>query len=296
MLAGLVGKQRKKETDAEYQARIDAEANRLIKRVVAIGEFYLVRAGNTRKGTGTFYTRPQLAVPTVHRTLEPLCYDKADDGTLIPKRPGDDPRPEGLRPSLRQRLVPGGRAALPGRRPLPVALPPPPPRRPRPGQRLTLPYGRPAPARTRGTRPFPPDDPSDGDNFEARVKALLRRHVVERCIYGVDINPLAVEFARVSLWIETLDPDCRSRSSTTRSRSATRWSAAGWTGCRTTRSRRGSGRAATARTARAPQRIETFLKGEKVGNRRSGDGRDQAGDAGGHREPVPGLAAAVPRR
>ena len=35
----------------------------------------------------------------------------------------------------------------------------------------------------------------------------LRRHVVERCIYGVDINPLAVELARVSLWVETLDPE-----------------------------------------------------------------------------------------
>ena len=52
-----------------------------------LGEFYLVRAGNTRKGTGTFYTRPQLAVPTVHRTLEPLCYDKGEDGTLTPKPP-----------------------------------------------------------------------------------------------------------------------------------------------------------------------------------------------------------------
>ncbi len=54
---------------------------------MAPGEFYLVRAGNTRKGTGTFYTRPQLAVPTVHRTLEPLCFDKAEDGTLTPKTP-----------------------------------------------------------------------------------------------------------------------------------------------------------------------------------------------------------------
>jgi hypothetical protein len=31
--------------------------------------------------------------------------------------------------------------------------------------------------------------------------------VVERCIYGVDINPLAVELARVSLWVETLDAE-----------------------------------------------------------------------------------------
>jgi hypothetical protein len=79
VLSGLVGRQTRRESDTEYQKRIDDEAARLIKRVVATGDFYLVRAGNTRKGTGTFYTRPQLAVPTVHRTLEPLCYDKAED-------------------------------------------------------------------------------------------------------------------------------------------------------------------------------------------------------------------------
>jgi DNA invertase Pin-like site-specific DNA recombinase len=33
----------------------------------------------------------------------------------------------------------------------------------------------------------------------------LRRYVVERCIYGVDLNPLAIELCRLSLWIETLD-------------------------------------------------------------------------------------------
>lgn len=55
VLAGLVGKQKAKEPDSEYQARIDAEATKLIKKVIATGEFYLVRAGNTRKGTGTFY-------------------------------------------------------------------------------------------------------------------------------------------------------------------------------------------------------------------------------------------------
>ena len=32
----------------------------------------------------------------------------------------------------------------------------------------------------------------------------LRRVVVERCIYGVDINPLAVELAKLSLWLNTV--------------------------------------------------------------------------------------------
>lgn len=38
-----------------------------------------------------------------------------------------------------------------------------------------------------------------------RVREALRE-VVGRCIYGVDINPLAAELAKVSLWLETLEP------------------------------------------------------------------------------------------
>lgn len=34
--------------------------------------------------------------------------------------------------------------------------------------------------------------------------ALLKRLVVERCIYGVDINALAVELAKLSLWLDTV--------------------------------------------------------------------------------------------
>ena len=34
--------------------------------------------------------------------------------------------------------------------------------------------------------------------------AYWRRHVVENCIYGVDINPMAVELAKVSLWLYTV--------------------------------------------------------------------------------------------
>ena len=35
---------------------------------------------------------------------------------------------------------------------------------------------------------------------------LLRRQIARRCIYGVDLNPLAVQLARVSLWIHTFVP------------------------------------------------------------------------------------------
>jgi len=47
VLAGIVGKQGKRETDAEYQQRIAQAARRLIKRTTSLGEYYLVRTGNT---------------------------------------------------------------------------------------------------------------------------------------------------------------------------------------------------------------------------------------------------------
>jgi hypothetical protein len=49
-----------------------------------------------------------------------------------------------------------------------------------------------------------PCRPGD-DDFEKKTKAVIRRYVVERSIYGVDIDPLAVELCRLSLWIETMD-------------------------------------------------------------------------------------------
>lgn len=35
---------------------------------------------------------------------------------------------------------------------------------------------------------------------------LLRRQIARRCIYGIDINPLAVELARLAIWIHTFVP------------------------------------------------------------------------------------------
>ena len=66
-----------------FESRLAAKARQLVVRVVLPGEWYLVRWGGTRKGSGSFYTRPGLAVPTVHRTLRPLAYDPpaGADGT-----------------------------------------------------------------------------------------------------------------------------------------------------------------------------------------------------------------------
>ena len=45
--------------------------------------------------------------------------------------------------------------------------------------------------------------PSDHETGEEDIR-LARRRVVERCVYGVDLNPLAVELAKLSLWLYTV--------------------------------------------------------------------------------------------
>ncbi|MDQ2716726.1 MAG: Eco57I restriction-modification methylase domain-containing protein [Chloroflexota bacterium] len=40
------------------------------------------------------------------------------------------------------------------------------------------------------------------DNSNLTEISLLKRQVLKRCIFGVDLNPMAVELARVSLWLD----------------------------------------------------------------------------------------------
>jgi hypothetical protein len=44
------------------------------------------------------------------------------------------------------------------------------------------------------------------DTVEIENSSLLRRLIARRCVYGVDLNPLAVELARVAMWIHTFVP------------------------------------------------------------------------------------------
>src|SRR5262249_40367927 len=44
---------------------------------------------------------------------------------------------------------------------------------------------------------------SGPDAPDPEPSSLLRRQIARRCIYGLDLNPVAVELARVSIWIHT---------------------------------------------------------------------------------------------
>jgi hypothetical protein len=45
----------------------------------------------------------------------------------------------------------------------------------------------------------------DAEPSPVAVRSALR-DIIGRCIYGVDVNPMAVELCKVSLWMEALDP------------------------------------------------------------------------------------------
>ncbi len=48
-----------------------------------------------------------------------------------------------------------------------------------------------------------------GDDYRGDViedTQLLRRQIARRCVFGVDLNPLSVELARLSIWIHTFVP------------------------------------------------------------------------------------------
>jgi hypothetical protein len=210
-VAGLVKKPRSTQPHDLYlyEKELTRQAQGLFKNVLDEGQFYLTRRGGTRKGSGTFYTRPQLAVPIARQTLRPLLYTCQDDGTAIPKKPYELLNIKVCDPACGSAafLV----AALhymtevlfesltyyQGFREIPK-------RGVHVDFRKTLPFGTPSEALLQENLiPVPMND----ERFPAMTKAHLRRYIVENCIYGVDLSPLAVELARMSLWIETMHRD-----------------------------------------------------------------------------------------
>lgn len=198
--AGIVKKPRGKpdaRKQREYDTNIDLAAGQLYTRVVRAGDWYLVREGATRKGSGTFYTRPQLASPITRRALQPLLYDGDVPRTpeeILALRICDPAMGSGsflisalrfITKALLDSLYRHGRLVARGD-----------------GTIARLADGLPVDHPSQETLPLPKDDPQFDDYLIAR----LRRHIVERCLYGVDNDLLAVELGRLSLWVETMDP------------------------------------------------------------------------------------------
>jgi hypothetical protein len=196
----LVKKPKGKQTpdmQREYDEALDKAARTLVPRTIFPGEWYLVREGNTRKGSGTFYTRPQLAGPITRRALRELAYD--GDAARTPE--------EILALKVCDPACGSGSFLLAALRFLTEALveslhhhkrldanPT--------GVIVRLADGHAATKSADETIPKPLGDP----DFNDYLRAYLRRHIVERCLYGVDLDQLAIELGRLALWIETMDP------------------------------------------------------------------------------------------
>lgn len=214
--AGLVPASRSRSADALARRRekVEARAKQLIARTVLPGEWYLVRFGGTRKGSGTYYTKPQLAIPTVQRTLRPLCYQQPQKHTVESKSTGASDQPEWAPRSPEEILAlkvcdpacGSGSFLVAALRYVTDALY----RSLHHHGRISANGSQAVVRLTDGKGALRLEDellpcPLDSDEFEPRLRARLRRHVVERCIHGVDFDPLAIELCRLALWVETLD-------------------------------------------------------------------------------------------
>ena len=65
------------------------------------------------------------------------------------------------------------------------------------------------------------------DREQLDDRHIIRRMVLKRCVYGVDKNPMAVELAKVALWLHTFTVGAPLPSSTTICAAATACSARG---------------------------------------------------------------------
>lgn len=164
--------------------------------VIHTGSVYVTK-GSDRRSTGTHYTPRTLTEEVVKTTLDPLLYTGVSQGvepsleTL--KTPTEILALKVCDPAcgsgaflvqacryMAERVVEGwtkAEAESGG------------------NSALTVPEALPAGA-SHSQQLLPPEP-------EERL-ALARRLVAERCLYGVDFNPMAVEMAKLSLWLVTL--------------------------------------------------------------------------------------------
>jgi len=164
--------------------------------IVLPGSIY-VTASTTRRSTGTHYTPPSLTKPIVQHTLEPLVYQGPAEGWQ--RERWQLKSPKGILDLkvcdmamgsgaflvqacryLAERLVEAWENE----------------EKKHPDEVLATPEGG-----------FSQGAPSERlvPQDSAERLAIARRIVADRCLYGVDINPMAVEMAKLSLWLVTID-------------------------------------------------------------------------------------------
>ncbi|WP_438492025.1 Eco57I restriction-modification methylase domain-containing protein [Streptomyces asiaticus] len=135
-------------------------------------------AGNARKTTGSYYTPSSLIDCLLDSALDPVIDDAVKRGEIRATRSGQpDPR-DAIAEELLSLTVCDPACGS--------------------GHFLV------AAARRIAKRLAAVWEQNPEPTLDAVRRAL--HEVVARCIYGVDLNPMAVELAKVSLWLEALEP------------------------------------------------------------------------------------------
>lgn len=184
---------------AEQPLTVDANGNYLPAREgeeasILVGQFYMHNVSGQRKSTGTYYTKDFIVDHLLQHSLEPALddhlkrlnslSDREAEAAFFDFRVADIAMGSGhflvaAVDRIEQRLS----AYLTERQLEGV------------GEELD---------RLRDAASRAVEDSEVEPSIDDR--ALLRRQIARRCIYGVDLNPLAVQLARLSLWTHTFVP------------------------------------------------------------------------------------------
>ncbi|MCE1204466.1 MAG: hypothetical protein LWW79_07650 [Holophagaceae bacterium] len=185
-------------SETELLRRVKPWANLLRKDIwdhplVYRREAFAVTLGSDRRETGTHYTPKSLTEQIVRTTLEPLVYTGPSDGKpreeWILKKPQ-----ELLDLKVCDPAMGSGAFLVQVCRYL--------------GDRLVESWGLEevsGKAITVDGEVVDRLDSSESMPIDPEERIILaRRLLAERCLYGVDINPMAVELAKLSIWLVTL--------------------------------------------------------------------------------------------
>ncbi|WP_327711856.1 hypothetical protein OG912_28680 [Streptomyces sp. NBC_00464] len=160
--------------------------------VIPNGSLYVTES-SLRKNTGTHYTPRFLAEDVVRHALEPLVYEPgplqtADAGEWRLKSPEQI-----LKLKIADIAMGSAAFLVAACRYL--------------GDRLIEAWeneGRTDAMTYRAGRAVDAVTAADAEQDPVVVES--RREIIEHCLYGVDINPMAVEMAKLSLWLVSMDP------------------------------------------------------------------------------------------
>ncbi len=153
----------------EFTPQIAETAIELEERTISPDSFYLDDRGMERKETGSYYTDPGLVDELIQSGLRPVVEDRVDEDAS-----SEVQEQQLLNITVCDPACGSGAFLIAANNFL--------------AQKL---------AEVRSDSLYP----------DERTIRQARRSVVQHCLYGVDLNPMAVELAKVSLWINSAVED-----------------------------------------------------------------------------------------